>query len=302
MKENLDPDVAEMFRLQKLAGAERDAIRAHNIDIVRQQSDSARRRFSPQIGLPVDSIIDETIPGPVEEIRIRVIRPKGIVEPRPTVLYFHGGAFALGNLDSHEGQARRIANLTNSVVINVDYRLAPEHQFPAPIEDAVAAYEWVLDNIEKYGGDSNRIGLAGDSAGGNIALVTATILAQRGLPVSAQLLAYPVTDWTSADHGTVAETYFGENFENLLTHPHASPVASDSLDRIAPWVLGVGMHDFLYEENLKFVNISKNAGTKGQAFYYPNLPHGFLGMTGVSEACQKAADEMITAFGELLNR
>lgn len=302
MKSPLDPQVAEMFRLQATAGAERDAIRADNIQRVREQSDSARRRFWPQIGLPVESIVDDTVPGPGGDIPVRVVRPKSEAAKSPTVLYFHGGAFALGGLDSHEGQTRRIANRTGAVVINVGYRLAPEHRFPAAIDDAIATYEWAVENIGKFGGDSNRIGVAGDSAGGNIALVVATILAERNLPLAAQLLAYPVTDWTQANHGTVVQTYFGEDAMELRNHPHASPLRSDFLKSMAPWVLGVGEHDFLYGENCAFVEKVNSLEVYGRSFFYPSLPHGFLGMAEISEVCQNAADEMILAFRELLLR
>jgi hypothetical protein len=137
----------------------------------RERSRAINREFYPELLFDVASVTDSTIPGPGGELRIRVQRP--LTRTDATVVFFHGGSWIVGDLDSHRGDASRIAATSNAVVVQVDYRLAPEHPFPAGIEDACAAVEWIARNIGDFGGDPARLAVAGDSSGGNLAAVAA---------------------------------------------------------------------------------------------------------------------------------
>src|SRR3954471_21273357 len=138
---------------------------------------------------PVRSAEDRTIPGPAGDISIRIYRPEAD-GPVPTVVFFHGGGFVIGDLETHDNQARSICRDSRAVIVSVDYRLAPEAPFPAAAADAVAAARWVAGELDRFGGDP-RFGLAGDSAGGNLAAVAAQQLTAEGTPVTAQFLIYP---------------------------------------------------------------------------------------------------------------
>src|SRR4051794_31409153 len=143
---------------------------------------------------PVADITDRTIPGPDGEIPIRVYTPQGS-GPFPILVYFHGGGWVIGNLDVVHGTCTVLANRAHAVVVSVDYRLAPEHKFPAAIEDCYAATTWVADNGWLINGDVERIAVAGDSAGGSLAAVVALLARDKGYPsLMYQMLIYPTTD------------------------------------------------------------------------------------------------------------
>jgi len=147
---------------------------------------------------------DITVPGPAGDIPVRVYVPAGS-GPFPTVVFFHGGGWVIGNIDTHDVPVRRLANLVPAVVVSVDYRLAPEHPFPAAPEDCYAATAWAAENIGRYGGDGSRLAVAGDSAGGNLAAVVAQMARDRGGPAIAfQLLVYPAVD-ARMTHASITE-------------------------------------------------------------------------------------------------
>src|SRR4051812_21772616 len=151
----------------------------------------AGQRLNPAL-IP-DSETDQVIDGPAGPLPVRVLRPAG-PGPRPTAVYFHGGGWLAGTIDTHLHHARRICTQADVVVVSVGYRLAPEHRFPAAFEDAVFATEWVARRLAELGGDPGTLILAGDSAGGQLAASVAIARRDAGQPVAAQLLLYPVTD------------------------------------------------------------------------------------------------------------
>src|SRR5438552_11764110 len=143
---------------------------------------------------PVTRIDNPTVPGPAGEIPVRIYAPVGTA-PFPVLVYFHGGGWVIGNLDTHDGICRSLANRVGCLVVSVDYRLAPEHPFPAAPEDCYAATRWLAEHAGSLGGDKGRIAVGGDSAGGNLAAVRAPTARARGGPKLAfQLLVYPATD------------------------------------------------------------------------------------------------------------
>ena len=149
----------------------------------------------PFMVIPVRDVQDASIPGPEGAIPVRVYRPDADGD-LPTIVFFHGGAFVIGDLDTHDNQARRLCRDTESVVVSVDYRLAPEAPWPAGVDDAMAATQWVADHISAYGNEPALLAVAGDSAGGNFAAVVAQLCSDSGVvSLAAQLLIYPATDF-----------------------------------------------------------------------------------------------------------
>src|SRR5437773_406743 len=200
-------------------------------------------------GEAVARVENRTVPGPRGEIPVRVYTPEGRA-PFPVLVYFHGGGWVIGNLETHDGLCRHLANAAGAVVVSVDYRLAPEHPFPASGEDAYAATRWVAANAGALGGDARRIAVGGDSAGGNLAAVVSLMARDRGgPPLVFQLLVYPVTDAPSANAASYrenAEGYFltakmmhwfwnhycGKNPD--LSDPYLYPLRAKDLKRLPP--------------------------------------------------------------------
>ena len=164
-------------------------------------ADAARERIRALVlgGQPPDTltqvgqVTDSVVPGPAGDLPVRVYRPGG-TGTFPTVMFFHGGGWVIGDLDTHDEPARRICHDVGAVVVSVDYRMAPEAPFPAPYEDCLAATRYVAAHLADFGGDPERVALAGDSAGGNLAAAVAVACRDAGLPVAAQLLIYPACD------------------------------------------------------------------------------------------------------------
>ena len=169
--------------------------------VSRERARNVRGFFYPKPNLPKGLIEKRTVDGStygVEyNIPVQIIWPHETLSPqRPlnTLVYFHGGGFVVGDLDSHEAHAIRLANESNCVVVNVDYRLAPEHRFPAAYDDCLAVTRWAYQNIDQLGGQPKRFAIGGDSAGGNLAAAVAIACRDLGIQLAAQLLLYPATD------------------------------------------------------------------------------------------------------------
>ena len=155
---------------------------------------------SAEMLTPVASTRDISIPGPAGPMKARIYRPETTSdpsEPMPTVVFIHGGGFVLGSVETHDNQARGICRATHSVVLSVDYRLAPETPWPGAVEDAYAALRWAADNLGELGQDPTRLAVAGDSAGGNLAAVVALLARDQGPELCAQMLIYPVVDFSA---------------------------------------------------------------------------------------------------------
>ncbi|MEV0375098.1 alpha/beta hydrolase [Streptomyces sp. NPDC050636] len=161
----------------------------------------ANRQMAAQTPLPepieVGSVQDTSVPGPAGDIPVRVYRPAAGQQSVPTVVFFHGGGWLVGDLDTHDDVTRRLCRDVNAVVVSVHYRRVPENPYPAPLDDCLAATRWVADHIEEYGGRRDRLAVAGDSAGANAAAVIALTFRNDNQPLAAQLLAYPPTDFVS---------------------------------------------------------------------------------------------------------
>jgi acetyl esterase/lipase len=242
-------------------------------------------------------VIDGRPYGVDNDVPVRIVWPHAsfvAAAPQNTLVYFHGGGFVVGDLDSHEAHAVRLANEAQCVVVNVDYRLAPEHRFPAAYDDCLAATLWAKDQIARLGGCVQRLAVGGDSAGGNLAAAVALACRDQGLALAAQCLLYPATDLLPLK-GMPEKAYLGE--ENLATlgrDPRASPRHAASHAGLAPTILGVGQHDFLYKDNMAYCTALRAAKVPLTLREFPTLNHGFFSYTAISADSLDAAQTICT--------
>jgi acetyl esterase len=267
--------------------------------------------------IAIGKIENTAMPGPAGEIKLRVYTPvAGGGAALPALVYFHGGGWVIGDLETHDALCRTLANEAGARVIAVDYRLAPEHKFPAAADDAYAAVKWVEENAAQLGVDPNRIAVAGDSAGGNLAAVVCLMAKQKGGPrIVHQLLIYPVTQW-KADTGSMnnfAEGYFLEKKTMHWFFDQYAPGADPSDWRLSPlaatdmaglpraYVVTAGF-DPLRDEGKAYADKLNRAGVAAVYTDYPSMVHGFFNMSGViptaREAIAEAAKAVRQAFGQ----
>lgn len=295
----LDPVLVDIARRWKESGIPdiyEGCLLPHGGPVSRERARNARSVFYPKPVLTkghIESLeIDTARYGTQPRIPVQIIWPHDSqVDSKPlnTLVYFHGGGFVVGDLDSHEAHAVRLANEAACVVVNVDYRLAPEHRFPAAYEDCLAATLWARDHIDRLGGQVQRLAIGGDSAGGNFAAAVALYCRDQNISLAAQLLLYPATDLTRLN-GTPEKAYLGEHdVARVGLDPRASPRWAASHAGLAPAILGVGRHDFLYDDNVRYAQLLRDAGVPLLWREFPSLNHGFFSYTGISTACMEAA-------------
>lgn len=262
----------------------------------------------------VGGVVDRTIEGPAGELPVRIYSPAA-GGPHPTVVFFHGGGFVIGDLDTHDDHARLLCRDVDAVVVSVDYRLAPEAPFPAGYEDCLAAYRWVVDNAADLGGDVTRLAVAGDSAGGNLSAAVALAARDAGSPLAAQLLIYPGVDFVEGgDHPSRVENaegyflsaadmeWFGNHYLQAAPRddPRASVLRAADLAGVAPAVIGTGEYDPLRDEGEAYAAALVRAGVPVVARRYDGLIHGFFGLGFISPACAAATAELCAELKQLL--
>jgi acetyl esterase len=241
---------------------------------------------------PVHDVADRTIPGPEGDIPVRVYTPSD-APALPLIVWFHGGGWVTGNLDTHDQVCRLLCDDVGAVVMSVDYRLAPEAKFPAAAEDCIAAYEWALAHGAELGADGRRVAIAGDSAGGNLAAVVALLARERGLPQPAlQLLVYPVTDYEFESMSMIdnASGYFleAESMRWFWGHYASttddfadwrfSPMRADDVTGLAPAVVITAEFDPLRDQGEAYGRRLRDAGVPCEIMRADGLIHGFFGM------------------------
>jgi acetyl esterase len=261
-------------------------------------------------GEPVDHIVDSTYPGPDGDRPVRVYRP-GSGAPLPVVVYFFGGGWTLGSIDTADAVARRLAVAVPAVVVVPGYRLAPEHPFPAAVEDCFAAVRWAADHAGDLGGDPRRIAVAGDSAGGNLAAAVTLLARDAGGPALAgQVLVYPNTDHTAddaslrdnADRWLFNRTSVGWYWGHYLTDPdhgrdpRASPALADDHRALPPAVVITAEHDPLRDQGERYAATLRAAGVPAELHRYDGMAHGFFTMSGVLDAAGEAQRQAADAL------
>lgn len=240
---------------------------------------------------PVGQVDDVTIEGPGGDLDLRIYRPEG-EGPWPVLLYVHGGGWTVGGLESHDELCRRLCTTIDGIVVAVDYRLAPEHPFPAPFDDSVAALRWISGHIADYGGDPARVALGGDSAGGNLSAAIPLYLRDQGGPqVSVAVLIYPglaasfelLSFYENAQGKllTTADTiWFWRNYLGATRpgNPYAEPGTASDLSGLPPTLVITAGHDPLRDDGEIYAHRLRAAGTPVLLRRYPGMIHGFVGL------------------------
>ena len=238
-------------------------------------------------GEPVAEVRDVRVPADGGEVLVRTFRPDGD-GPLPVVAYLHGGGWVMGSVDSYDTTLRALANASGAIVAGVEYRLAPEHRFPAALDDSLAAIRWLAAHADELGGDGSRLALAGDSAGGNLAAVAARRL--RGeLPIALQVLVYPVTDagvdmpsYRGFSDGRGLTAASMHRFWSLYldgadgSHPDASPLRAGDLAGVAPALVLTAEEDVLRDEGEAYAAALRDAGVEVELVRWPGSIHGFF--------------------------
>lgn len=281
--------------------------------------DEARRRLRELPRRPVHPdlrVENHQIDGPAGPIPVRVYWPSDTLDP-PVTMYFHGGGFAVGDLDTHDGTARNHAVGAGTVVVSVDYRLAPEHPYPAAVDDVWAATRWVAANAGSFGADGSRLAVAGDSAGGTLSAVVAQLARDNdGPPIAFQLLWYPSTMWDNSlpsfaenaeapvlDRGAIdafSRWYAGEAD---LSNPPAglAPGRAADLSGLPPAYIAVAGHDPLRDDGARYAELLAAAGVTVELHLADTLVHGYLGYAGVVPAATEAAERGLAALRAALH-
>ena len=265
--------------------------------------------------IEVKSVENRTIEGRNGSIPIRIYSPTGS-GPFPVTMMFHGGGWVIGDLMTVDAQSRQVCNQVGCVVVAVDYRLAPEHRFPAATEDCFDATAWVHANSSAINADPNRLAVSGDSAGGNLAAVVAQMARdEAGPPLVFQLLVYPVTNghvFETASYRENAEGYmltaeamhwFWDHYadSNDRTHPYASPLLSKELSNLPAAYVQVAEFDPLRDEGLQYAEALANAGVSVRSTCYDGFIHGFFSHFDTIPPTRVAMDDACSALREAFN-
>ena len=257
------------------------------------------------LGPPVHAEEDRTIPGPEGEIPVRIMKP-GPGDSYPLLVWFHGGGWTIGNLNSGADAQRLLANVANCVIVSVDYRLAPEHPYPAPLDDCYAALEWAVANAADLGADAGRLAVGGDSAGGNLAAVVAQKARDEGGPaIGFQLLVCPVTD---SDFERPSFHEFGDPKYLLssemmqwfwryyvgdrdMTDPRVAPLRAESLEGLPPAHVVIAGCDVLRDEGLAYAERLAEDGVDVAVTHEDDQPHDYWQALGMIDAAERGIAE-----------
>jgi acetyl esterase len=310
---NLDPEIAAL-----LPALNRGFPRVETMTAPQLRAVIAERAVLLQNPEPVTKVIDRVVPGSDGAIAIRIYwptRPFGSSISLPVIVFAHGGGFVFCGLDSHDDLCRAMSNGVGAVVVSVDYRLAPESRWPGAVDDVYAVADWAAGQAEELGTDPARMILAGDSAGGNLAAVTALLARERGRPeIAGQLLVYPAI---AADFSTESYRRFGDGYYNTTAamawywdqyvpdvgdrdHPTASPLRAD-LAGLPPAVVITAGFDPLCSEGETYAKALAEASVTTIYRNYVGAIHGFMTMPGLG-ICRQAREQAWADVSTLLSR
>jgi acetyl esterase len=306
------PITAEVQEILKLRAA---APAMHTLSVEEARISSAAARIQPDPPEPVARIEDFTIPGPAGDIPVRLYSPDPDTQ-LPVLVYYHGGGWVIGDLDSHDPLCRTLANRANVVVLSVHYRLAPEHKYPAAADDSYAAAQWVSEHGAEIGADGSRIVVCGDSAGGNLSAVVSLMARDRGGPgLRGQVLIYPVTN---LDFGTDSYRDNGDGSKGLSEdgmrwfwqhyvrtqsegfEPYASPLRADTIADLPPALVITAEYDALRDEGELYADRLERGGVTTQLTRYDGVIHGFVGMFAAVPEGNTAVNQIAEFLKETL--
>ena len=267
---------------------------------------------------PADvTAVDRQIPGPAGEIPVRVYTPQAGGGPaaRPGLVYFHGGGWVVGNVPTYDRECQEIARQAGCVVVSVDYRLAPEHKFPAGVQDCVAATRWVAAQATELGILPHRLAVGGDSAGGNLAAVVAQQLRDHGGPaLCCQLLIYPATD-AAGDYASMREPgvgllhpadtswFLGHYLSNQAERhdPRMSPLRAASLAGLPRAIVVVCEYDPIRDEGLAYEEALRAAGVASELLHFAGQVHGFISFAPLVPSAREALQQILAALRQALH-
>jgi acetyl esterase len=305
----LDPDIR---RLLDTAFSVAPGAAAPDIAQLRAAAERAPEMFG---GEPValESIVDRLVPGDGAAVAARIYRPAATV-PMPLVLYAHGGGWVTGSLESHDRLCRILASRLNAIVVAVDYRRAPEHVFPAALDDVAQAWHWARINARLLGADGVRFAVAGDSSGGNLAAaLTLRLRAEGKLQPQLQLLFYPALDAScsrssyhafATGYNLSAEqmAWYWDVYRSSAAHdvPQLSPLAAANLGDLAPAVIAVAENDVLRDDGVDYAQSLEAAGVPVRLIRCQGMIHGFLRWTGAVPAASRWIDAIAITGRDVL--
>jgi acetyl esterase/lipase len=305
---NLHPQIQEVLKV--MAEARLRPIEELTPAGAREQMEATARARKAE-PLPVGDVRERMIPGPAGDIRLRLYWPHAAGSV-PAIVYYHGGGHVIGSLDTHDFVARNLCGGVGALVASVDYRMGPEHKFPAAVEDSWAALRWVGANAESLGAESGRIGVHGDSAGANLAAVVALLARDTGAPkLRLQSLVYPI-----ADYNLVGGSYekYAEGYgiltkgamvwfrDHYLRSPEdaqdwrASPIKAASLAGAAPAIVITAECDVLHDDGERYAEALRQAGVTVEYKEFPGMIHAFFGMVPSVDDAMNAQRLVWAAF------
>lgn len=303
----LDPQAAEF--LQKLNASQAPPM--HTLSVPDARALAVPPRVPREL---MGSIENRMIPGPAGELAVRIYHPADSSgAPLPMVLFFHGGGWVIGTIGSYDAMCRRLCNGSGCIFVSVEYRLAPEHRYPAAVDDCFAATQWAAEHAGDLGGDPQRIAVAGDSAGGNLAAVVSLLARDRGAPfIAHQLLIYPITDYMpdfesysrlGAGYFLTRETivWFWELYLNDVAEaerPNVSPLRADSFSGLPAATVLVSEYDPLIDEGLAYADRLEEAGVSVERIICEGQIHGFLRRLDTFDAAGATCERL----GEVLRQ
>ena len=318
MTDRLDPELAAPLEtFLHLTGG---GLNLHDIPATRRTMDElAAAQMAKAAPITGITTTDRQVPGPDGEVFVRIYQPEDRPDTLPALLWIHGGGYVLGSVERDDLLATHLAKVAQCVVVSVEYRLAPEHPFPAPVEDCYAGLKWLATHTDELGVEPARIAIGGASAGGGLAAGLALLTRDRGeVELAFQLLIYPMIDdrnvapasetlsdtfvWTRENNRMGWHAYLGQEPGGADVSPYAAAARASDLTGLAPAYIPVGDLDLFLDENIEYAQRLLAAGVPTELHVYPGGYHGFNGFAPGADIAQRFNTERDEALKRILHR